>query len=60
MGTAGWGSAVARDGRLLRVEVVVPAGDTPHPDKMLDVVMLAFTGGHERTEAEYGATASSR
>jgi len=47
--------AIARDGRLLMVEMVLPAGDTPHPGKVLDMVMLVFTGGQERTEAEYGA-----
>jgi len=48
-------NAIARDGRLLIVEMVLPAGDTPHPGKVLDMVMLVFTGGQERTEAEYGA-----
>ena len=41
-------------GRLLIVEMVLPAGDIPHPGKMLDIVMLVATGGQERTEAEYG------
>jgi len=40
-------------GRLLIVEMVLPAGDTPHPGKMLDMVMLVLPGGQERTEAEY-------
>lgn len=39
--------------RLLLVEMVLPAGDTPHPGKMLDMVMLTMTGGQERTPAEY-------
>jgi hypothetical protein len=43
------------DGRLLLVEMVLPAGDTPHPGKVLDIVMLVFPGGQERTEAEYGS-----
>jgi len=43
------------DGRLLIVEMVLPAGDTPHPGKVLDIVMLVFPGGQERTEAEYGS-----
>ena len=42
------------DGRLLIVEMVLPAGDTPHPGKLLDMVMLVVPGGQERTEAEYG------
>ena len=41
------------DGRLLIVEMVLPAGDTPHPGKILDMVMLVVPGGQERTEAEY-------
>lgn len=39
---------------LLIIEMVLPAGDTPHPGKMLDMVMLAMPGGEERTEQEYG------
>jgi hypothetical protein len=39
--------------RLLIVEMVLPDGDTPHRGKLLDMVMLAITGGQERTEAEY-------
>jgi SAM-dependent methyltransferase len=45
--------AIKPDGRLLIVEMVLPAGDTPHPGKVLDIVMLVFPGGQERTEAEY-------
>jgi hypothetical protein len=41
--------------RLLIVEMVLPSGDAPHPGKMLDVMMLAVTGGQERTEPEYRA-----
>jgi hypothetical protein len=39
--------------RLLIVEMVLPAGDTPHPGKLLDLAMLVMPGGQERTEAEY-------
>ena len=45
--------AMKSDGRLLIVEMVLPPGDAPHPGKILDMVMLALTGGQERTEAEY-------
>ena len=45
--------AMKPDGRLLIVEMVLPAGDTPHPGKLLDMVMLIVPGGQERTEAEY-------
>jgi O-methyltransferase domain len=37
----------------LIVEMVLPEGDTPHPGKVLDIVMLVAPGGQERTEAEY-------
>lgn len=39
--------------RLLIVEMVLTAGDAPHPGKMLDMVMLAQTGGEERSATEY-------
>jgi SAM-dependent methyltransferase len=42
-------------GRLLIVEMVLPAGDTPHLGKVMDMVMLVFPGGQERTEAEYAS-----
>jgi hypothetical protein len=42
------------DSRLLIVEMVLPDGNTPHPGKILDMVMLVAPGGQERTEREYG------
>jgi hypothetical protein len=39
--------------RLLIVEMVLPAGDTPHPGKLLDLAMLVMPGGQERTEEQY-------
>jgi ubiquinone/menaquinone biosynthesis C-methylase UbiE len=42
-----------KDGRLLVVETVVPAGNEPSLAKSYDMAMLAFPGGQERTEAEY-------
>jgi hypothetical protein len=45
--------AMAPDGRLLIVETVLPAGDTPHLGKLQDMVMMVIPGGQERTEAEY-------
>ena len=47
--------AMKPDSRLLLVETVLPAGDAPHPGKVLDMVMLVFPGGQERTEAEFAA-----
>ena len=40
-------------GRLLIAEMVLPEGDTPHPGKMLDMAMLVWPGGQERTLTEY-------
>lgn len=45
--------AMKPDGRLLIVEMVLPAGDAPHLGKVLDIVMLVVPGGQERTEDEY-------
>jgi hypothetical protein len=41
--------------RLLIIEMVLPAGNAPHPGKMLDMMMLVGPGGQERTEPEYRA-----
>jgi O-methyltransferase/methyltransferase family protein len=45
--------AMKPDSRLLIIEMVLPSGDTPHPGKMLDMMMLVGPGGQERTEDEY-------
>lgn len=45
--------AMKPEARLLIVETVLPPGDTPHPGKMLDMVMLVLPGGQERTAVEY-------
>jgi O-methyltransferase domain len=47
--------AMKPNSRLLIMEMVLPAGDTPHPGKILDIIMLAVPGGQERTEPEYRA-----
>ena len=41
--------------RVLIIEMVLPAGNAPHPGKMLDMMMLVGPGGQERTEPEYRA-----
>lgn len=51
-------NAIDPDGRLLIVEMVLPEGDTPHPGKMLDMMMLVGPGGQERTPSEYAALLS--
>jgi hypothetical protein len=40
---------------LLLMESVVPPGNEPHFAKSLDLDMLLFVGGRERTETEYAA-----
>jgi hypothetical protein len=45
--------AMNSTGHLLIAEMVLPAGDTPHPGKMLDMAMLVWPGGQERTLTEY-------
>jgi hypothetical protein len=45
--------AMKPDGRVLIIEMVLPASNAPHPGKMLDMMMLVGPGGQERTEQEY-------
>ena len=47
--------AMAANARLLIIEMVLPSGDTPHPGKLLDMVMLTTPGGEERTSSQYSA-----
>jgi hypothetical protein len=47
--------AMEPDGCLLLAETVLPPGDTPHPGKLLDLLMLTVPGGRERTADEYAA-----
>jgi len=45
--------AMTSASRLLLLEMVLPAGNAPHPGKVLDMMMLVGPGGQERTEQEY-------
>lgn len=45
--------AMPAKGRVLVAETLVPAGNEPSQIKGIDVVMLAVTGGLERTVAQY-------
>jgi hypothetical protein len=45
--------ATRPDGRLIVVDMVLPEDSGPHPGKLLDLLMLLFPGGRERTEAEW-------
>jgi hypothetical protein len=39
--------------RVLLVETVISSGNTPQLGKFIDLEMLAFAGGRERTEEEF-------
>jgi hypothetical protein len=41
-------------GKILVIDTVIPAGDTAHFGKLMDIVMLACFTGRERTETEFG------
>jgi O-methyltransferase len=41
--------------RLVIVETLVPESPDPHFGKTLDLIMLAVTGGRERTSSQHGA-----
>jgi hypothetical protein len=41
--------------RLLVVDVVLPPGNAPHPGKVMDILMMVFAHGRERTEHEFRA-----
>jgi ubiquinone/menaquinone biosynthesis C-methylase UbiE len=45
--------AIPEAGRLLIIDAVLPAGDTPHFGKLLDLTMMAMLTGRERTEEEF-------
>ena len=45
----------AKKGKVILLEGVLPAGPEPHFTKVLDIEMLTFPGGRERSEAEYRA-----
>jgi hypothetical protein len=45
--------AMPKSSRLLLIELIVPAPSVPSFAKMLDLLMLAYAGGRERTEDEY-------
>ena len=47
--------AMLPNGKVLVAETLVPPGNEPAQIKSIDVVMLAVTGGLERTEAQYAS-----
>jgi hypothetical protein len=46
---------MAKDGKLMLLEMVVPSTDDADFSKLLDLNMMVMTGGRERTRAEFGA-----
>jgi hypothetical protein len=46
-------TAIAADGKLLLMELVLPEGAPPHPGMLVDLEMLVHAGGRERTASEY-------
>ncbi len=49
-------NAMSSTGRLLLIEPVIPPGNDPSFNKLLDLLMLVWTsGGRERTESEHRA-----
>jgi len=46
-------ASVNADGKLLVVDCVIPPGNDFFPGKFLDLQMLIFPGGRERTEAQF-------
>lgn len=47
--------AMAENGRLLVVEIVITEGNAPSLGKFLDLAMMVLVNSFERTAAEYGA-----
>jgi hypothetical protein len=48
-------TAIAPQGRLAVIELVLPPANEPHIGPLMDLNMMVMTGGIERTADEYGA-----
>jgi hypothetical protein len=46
-------AVIPQHGKLLLAEAVLNDSPGPHPGKVLDIEMMAFVGGRERTEEEF-------
>ena len=46
-------AVIPSNGKLVLAETVVPSGPNFHPGKLIDIEMLVFLKGKERTEAEW-------
>lgn len=51
--------AMAADGKLLVIELVLPENENPFFGKWLDLHMMVLLGARERTESEYAALLAS-
>ena len=47
--------AMREQSRLLVVDAVVPSGNLAHPGKVMDILMMIFGPGRERTAPEFTA-----
>jgi len=47
--------AMAKNGRVLIIEMIVPETNSPSFSKLLDLNMMIMTGGRERTKSEFHA-----
>jgi hypothetical protein len=45
--------AMAAQGRIITVNVVMPPGNEPHPGKIIDLFLMVQLKGRERTEQEF-------
>jgi hypothetical protein len=46
-------AVIPQHGKLLLAEAVLDDTAAPHPGKLIDIEMMAFAGGRERTEGEF-------
>ena len=44
---------ISPNGKLILAEAVLDDSADPHPGKLLDIEMMAFVGGKERTRSEF-------
>jgi hypothetical protein len=47
------GKVLPKDGRVILIESVIPAGNEPALGKIIDLEMLVMPGGRERTEQQF-------
>jgi hypothetical protein len=52
-------AAMPKHARLLMIDLVIPPGNGPSYAKLLDLLMLVYAGGRERTETEHRSLLAS-